>query len=115
MAGPQYVQKFTNGEGLKSSEKEGFITALTMVGEPPASYTLQQYISWVNTYGPLWITTDAATADGVFSPHARILTKIVGSGTPDGNNTYFIFNDPATGSEIRESFTDFFAGPLSKW
>lgn len=107
IAGPEYVQKFNNKEGLASSEKDPFISALGLIGEPPASYTLQQYITWVNTYGPLWVTTDSSTDKGVFSPHARILTKIVGTGTPDGNNTFFIFNDPATGAEAKESFNDF--------
>ncbi|WP_162903095.1 papain-like cysteine protease family protein [Taibaiella koreensis] len=107
IAGQQYVDKFNAGQGLQSAEKEAFITALGMVGEPPASYTLQTYINWLKTYGPLWITTDSSTATGPFSPHARILTKITGTGTPDGQGTYFTFNDPATGTEVKESFTDF--------
>lgn len=107
LAGNKYVEKFTKKEGLRSSEKEAFISALGMVGEPPANYTVQQYITWVNTYGPLWITTDSSAADGKFSPHARILTKISGTGTADGSGTYFTFNDPATGSEVKESFADF--------
>lgn len=106
-AGNQYLTKFNNGEGLLASEKEAFITTLGMTGEAPANYSLQQYIDWLNTYGPLWITTDSASGAGVFSPHARILTKIVGTGTPDGKGTDFIFNDPATGTEKQEHFADF--------
>lgn len=106
-AGNQYLTKFNNGEGLLANEKEAFITTLGMTGEAPANYSLQQYIDWLNTYGPLWITTDSASGAGVFSPHARILTKIVGTGTPDGKGTDFIFNDPATGTEKQEHFADF--------
>ena len=109
LAGPEYVDKFNHQEGLLSSEKDAFITALGMVGEPPASYPLQTYINWVNTYGPLWVTTDAATDAGAFSPHARILTKITGTGTPDGQGTYFTFNDPASGTEEKEPFLKFLA------
>ncbi|QNK64551.1 hypothetical protein H7F33_08760 [Pedobacter sp. PAMC26386] len=108
-AGAVYLQKFNNGEGLLSSEKEAFISALNMVGEAPANYTLQQYIDWLNTYGPLWVTTDSSTATGSFSPHARILTKISGTGSPDGNGTNFTFTDPGTGTEIIETFTQFIA------
>jgi Papain-like cysteine protease AvrRpt2 len=79
-----------------------------MVGEPPANYQLQQYVDWLNTFGPLWITTDSSSAAGAFSPHARILTEITGRGTPDGAGTNFVFVDPATpGSEVTESFLDF--------
>ena len=107
LAGPEYVQKFINEEGLHVSEKEAFISALGMVGEPPASYTLQTYIDWVKTYGPLWVTTDSSLRPGVFSPHARILTKITGTGTADGVGTYFTFNDPVSGTEVKESFAKF--------
>jgi hypothetical protein len=107
LAGEDYVQKFNNGEGLQSSEKEAFITALDMMGEPPASYTLQQYIDWVKTYGPLWVTTDSSTESGVFSPHARILIQISGAGPSDEGSTFFTFIDPVTGTEVKESFTKF--------
>ena len=85
--------------------KDDFITKLGMVGEPPASYLLQKYIDWVNTYGPIWITTDSSAQDGVFSPHARILVKITGTGTPDGIGTFFTFIDPATGTSPRRNPT----------
>jgi GH25 family lysozyme M1 (1,4-beta-N-acetylmuramidase) len=108
LAGAEYVQLFTDEKELPSSLKEDFISKLGMVGEPPASYLLQKYIDWVNTYGPLWITTDSSAQDGVFSPHARILTKIIGTGTPDGIGTSFIFIDPATGrEEAPQAYNDF--------
>lgn len=106
-AGAQYLTKFQNGEGLLSSEKEAFIGALGMVGEAPASYSLQQYIDWVNTYGPLWITTDSSAAAGQFSPHARVVTRITGTGSADGSGTSFVFIDPASGTELTEPFSTF--------
>ncbi|NBB10145.1 papain-like cysteine protease family protein [Pseudomonas sp. SLFW] len=106
-AGAQYLTKFQNQQGLASSEKEAFIGALGMVGEPPASYSMAQYIDWVNTYGPLWITTDSSTATGQFSPHARVVTRITGTGAADGTATQFVFIDPATGSEVSEPFSTF--------
>ncbi|MGA9188105.1 MAG: papain-like cysteine protease family protein [Methanosarcina sp.] len=106
-AGDTYLQKFNNKESLKSSEKEDFITKLTMIGEPPASYPLQKYVDWVKNFGPLWITTDSSDEAGEFSPHARILVKITGTGTPDGVGTDFTFIDPATGSQKTQHFNDF--------
>jgi len=108
-AGAQYLTQFQNQQGLLSSEKEAFIGALGMEGEAPASYSLQQYIDWVNTYGPLWITTDSSEAAGQFSPHARVVTRITGTGSPDGSGTSFVFIDPATGTELTEPFSAFLA------
>ncbi|MFT3982004.1 MAG: papain-like cysteine protease family protein [Ferruginibacter sp.] len=105
-AGEQYLQKFMANDTLRASEKDEFVQSLDMTGEPPASYLLQQYIDWVNTYGPLWITTDAAE-DESFSPHARILFKITGNGNSDGIGTDFHFIDPDGGSEQKEPFTQF--------
>jgi hypothetical protein len=102
-----YLEKFINGEGLRSSEKQDFISALDMTGEPPASYPLQQYIDWVNTYGPLWITTDSSEEEGVFSPHARILFKITGTDASDTAAASFTFIDPANGRENTVPFDAF--------
>ena len=104
-----YVNMFTNNQGLQASQKDAFIQALNMMGEAPASYTVQQYILWLQTYGPLWITTDSSTAAGVFSPHARILTKIAGPSVEQTSTLMFTFNDPATGAEITQSFDAFLA------
>jgi hypothetical protein len=108
-AGAQYLARYQNKEGLPSSEKQAFIGALGMQGEPPASYSVQQYIDWVNTYGPLWITTDSSDAAGQFSPHARVVIRITGSGSADGSDTSFVFIDPLTGSELTEPFSKFLA------
>lgn len=107
MAGDAYLQKFRNGENLPSSDKDAFIAKLDMRAEPPASYPLQQYINWIKRFGPLWITTDAADGADAFSPHARILFKITGTGNEDGSGTHFHFLDTATGKEGSEPFLRF--------
>lgn len=100
-----YLDIFTNNTGLFASQKQDFITSLNMVGESPASYPLSQYVEWLRNYGPLWITTDAAS-DEQFSPHARILIAINGDST-DEDNIRFTFINPSTGREESESFTEF--------
>lgn len=107
IAGDAYVQKFNAKQGLTAAEKPTFLNALGMVGEPPASYPVKQYIDWVNTYGPVWITTDSSVATGQFSPHARILIKVTGTGSPDGVGTSFTFIDPASGNQATETFGTF--------
>ena len=102
-----YTTMFDNNQGLPSAQKAEFITALRMVGEAPANYPLSQYVLWLQTYGPLWVTTDAASAQGEFSPHARILTGISGTNLDDTAHVMMTFNDPATGSTTTESFDAF--------
>jgi Papain-like cysteine protease AvrRpt2 len=102
----KYLTIFNDNTGLRSSDKPAFIQSLNMVGEAPANYSLAQYIEWFRTFGPLWVTTDAATATGSFSPHARILTKIKGDPT-DPQNVVFTFNDPVTGTESTSNFSQF--------
>lgn len=107
MAGQEYVDKFKAGKGLFAQEKQAFISALKMSGENKGSYPLQTYIDLINTYGPLWVTTDSQLQVNNLAVHARILTKILGTGTADGIGTDFIFIDPASGTEVRESFNQF--------
>jgi hypothetical protein len=107
-AGDEYLDKFTARQGLFATEKNAFIGALGMVAEQSGTnYELQTYINLLKTYGPLWITTDSQTANGKFSPHARVLTKITGTGAADVNGTQFTFNDPLTGTEKTETFKAF--------
>lgn len=106
-AGAVYVDKFNGEKGLTASEKDAFIAALGLVAEAPANYPLQQYIDWVKTFGPLWITTDSNQAAGQFAAHARILIKVTGSGDADGTGTDFVFIDPATGTQTVQTFGEF--------
>ncbi len=105
----RYTAKFDANQGLFASEKEEFITAMQMIGEAPASYPLSQYILWLQTYGPLWVTTDSNSSTGAFSPHARILTGISGTDLNDTAHVMMTFNNPATGSQSTESFDQFLA------
>lgn len=105
--GAKYLQIYNDNTGIMAADKPGLIGALGMIGEAPATYTVQQYIDWVNDYGPIWVTTDDAAATGEFAAHARILTRIAGTGTPDGAGTKMTFIDPMTGTEITQSFLEF--------
>ena len=106
-AGQKYLQIYQADTGLRAADKDDFALRSRLVAEPPANYRLQQYVDWVNTYGPIWITTDSADPGEPFSPHARLLTKVTGTGTPDGVGTDLTFIDPATGAETTQSFLEF--------
>jgi hypothetical protein len=77
-----------------------------MFAEPPANYRLDQYVDWVKTYGPLWVTLDTNPGQQ-YSPHAWVLIRISGTGTPDGADTYFTFIDPSTSTEVTQPFAEF--------
>ena len=106
-AGQRYLAIYQSGQGLKGADKDDFLLRMEMVAEPPASYGLQQYIDWIDTYGPVWVTVDAAVDDEAWAPHARVLTRISGTGTPDGVGTDMTFVDPATGTEASQPFLEF--------
>jgi hypothetical protein len=97
-----YLDIFRANTGLPAGEKQEFVTALGMQMEPPANFPLERYVDWLRNYGPLWITTDDDPELG-FSPHARILTSIVG----DTSDPIFHFIDPADGSTAQSPFSDF--------
>jgi len=101
-----FLRMFTENTGLPSHEKNSFVNALEMLGEPPRSYTLEQYIEWLRNYGPLWITTDSDESEE-FSPHARILYGIEGNASSEPDETDLLFVDPATGLRERQSFQEF--------
>lgn len=106
--GSEYVDMYTAKQALPSGHKKEFITNLGMIDEQPGENPgVQQFIDWVRTYGPIWLTTDSDAGEGKFSPHARILTKITGTGTPDGIGTSFEMIDPKTGSRKTQRFNDF--------
>ena len=111
VAGEKYVEKFKKGESLKSYEKTDLIEALDMVAEAIGSNTIQSYTKWVDDFGPLWITVDSRSEQGVFSPHAKILVQIDGDEDPTGANTSFTFVDPFTGKkEAPQKFSEFLKG-----
>ena len=104
----RFVSLYRAGAGLPADQKAAFVGALGLQAESPASYGIEQYVSWLDTYGPLWLTTDAAP-DEQFSPHARILVRIAGPNVSESGAMMFTFIDPATGLSVTESFTNFVA------
>jgi hypothetical protein len=109
-AGTKYLDIYRADTGLSIDDKAEFLSALGMVAEPPASVLPQQYADWMKAFGPLWVTTDADSAVGQFSLHARILVKISGDPAGDGSKVQMTFIDPASGQqEPPESFPNFIA------
>jgi len=102
---PEYLEKYTNNQLLLVAEKDDFIAAISMVSEPPASYTFDHYIDWLKQYGPLWITVDSNTSTDQISPHAIILIGYNGDGTEQ--NSELVFLDPAKSGEQTEVFAEF--------
>jgi hypothetical protein len=105
-AGSAYLEMYDQDTGLFAKDQDDFVLHCEMVSEAPASYSLQQYIDWMRTYGPLWVTVDAGPG-AAFSPYAWILTKIAGTGTPDGAGTYVTHINPTDGTEVTIAFADF--------
>jgi hypothetical protein len=105
-AGEKYRRIYVADTGLYAEDKDDFALRCRMTAEPPASYRLEQYIDWLKTYGPLWVTRDAAVGQQ-FSPHAWLLIRITGTGTPDGVGTDFTLINPRTGAEETQTFAEF--------
>ncbi len=84
IAGPEYVELYTGKSGMKpsglpGSKKEDLLMALEMNVEGPKCFEAKNYISWLKTYGPLWLTTDAIPDDPHYALHARVLTRVTGT------------------------------------
>ncbi len=103
-AGPLYRQLYEANVGLSSSEKPGFLTAVKLFAEPPATYTADGLMSLMKVHGPLWVTT-AEPGGAKFSIHARVLTGIMGDGTGDG--TTLLIVDPDDGQTHSETLSNF--------
>jgi hypothetical protein len=108
-AGQKYLKIYNDDTGLFAEDKDDFVLRSRMLAEPAANYRLDQYVDWLKTYGPLWLTTDAAPGEQ-YSPHAKVLIRISGTGTADGSGTYFTFIDPSTGTEVTQPFSEFVRG-----
>lgn len=105
-AGQRYRQMFLGNAGLPAEDKDDFLLRSRMTAEPAASYRLEQYVDWLRTYGPLWVTVDASPGQR-FSPHARVLVGIARRG--DGQ-VEMTFLDPATGGQMTQTFEQFLDG-----
>lgn len=104
MVGPEYLDKYNNNQTLLPSEKMDFVEELGMMGEPPASYPFEAYLSWMKSFGPLWITVDSDTSTDI-SAHAKVLIGYDGDGTEA--NSRFVFLDPSKEGEQSETFAEF--------
>jgi uncharacterized protein YycO len=102
--GQQWVDLFSAGSGLSSSDKNTFLAAAGLVAEPPQSWSVEGWEKLLRDYGPLWVTTDEDPGPN-FSIHARIITSIRGDGTPEATRIHVI--DPAGGREYDETVADF--------
>lgn len=103
-AGEFYRTKFDNNEGLMGSEKNFLIETLGLRAEPPIEYTIEGWLSLLNKYGPLWVTTDEDPTD-YFAIHARIITGMDGDESID--ITFLHIIDPADGNKYTEAFSSF--------
>jgi hypothetical protein len=86
---------YETNAGLPAADQERFIKHLDLKSEPPTNYTIQAYMSFIKSFGPVWITT----GNGI-SAHARVLIGLKGSG--DYGSTSFILIDPATGKQVEQ-------------
>ena len=72
-------------DGLSGSDTEMF-RAWGLVPEPPQSFSVASFKQMLEDFGPLWV------ASAVPSAHIRVVTGMIGDGTPDGTTVYI--NDP---------------------
>lgn len=103
-AGAMYRDRFEHNRGLRGQQKPDFLRSLGLLSEPPQSYSVAGMRQLLDTYGPLWITTDESPGTD-FAVHARIATGMSGDGTVDG--TKLQVNDPAGGRQYTETFRTF--------
>jgi hypothetical protein len=103
-AGGPYPDIYKSNVGLFPVDEPGFLNALHLKAEPPASYTPQAIESKLRLWGPLFVTTAETSGRKVFV-HARVILSIAGDGTGPGTNLIIV--DPDDGQRHLESFTDF--------
>lgn len=103
-AGGNYPALYLSNAGLSSLEKPGFLRALHLTTEPPASYTAEALEAKLRLWGAMWVTTQETDGHQAFI-HARLILGITGDGTSNGT-TLFIA-DPADGQKHVESLGEF--------
>lgn len=74
--------------GLSPDDRQKLADTLSLVAEPPQSYTVDGFRAILENYGPAW--AGIRTDDGW--GHAVVMTGIYGDGTPNG--TYVRIHDP---------------------
>jgi PKD repeat protein len=96
-------------KGLDGSDTEMF-NAWGLVPEPPQTFSVASFKQMLEDFGPLWV------ASGVPSAHIRVVTGMIGDGTPDGTLVYIndpwqtgmtSFAPPNVGADYAMTYTDF--------
>lgn len=100
--GPPWPTRFRSNNGLTSDEQRQLETAVGLVAEPPASYMTESYAEFVETSGPVWITTGS-----LFSQHAWLLVDVEVANPVE--DTRFVYVDPLTGSVHSAGWANFHA------
>jgi Papain-like cysteine protease AvrRpt2 len=103
--GAKWQKIYRDNTGLTAADKPLFLASAGLHSEPPASYTIELWESFLRNYGPLWVTTNEGAGTAFFSPHARIITGITSDGSPE--NTSVDVVDPNGGRCYVEKFVDF--------
>ena len=85
-----------------TSEPAEFQPFIAKAGKPMASYPIDVWLDWLQTYGLLWVGTMNSIGPSA-GRHSRIIRGIAGTGQSD--TTDFSIMDPAGGVMYQESFT----------
>ncbi len=103
-AAPQFLPMFQADQGLPGDQKPALLQSIGLTTEPPEDFSIDGWASLLQSYGPLWVTTNEGTGQ-FFSAHARILKSLSGDGNPD--TTFMDIIDPGDGTEYNETVTSF--------
>lgn len=101
--GATYVQRFETNAGLSPADVAQ-LRADFDLKDATTPLTAAALADRLKERGPLWVIADE-DADATFSVHARVVTGVVGDGTPHG--TIVHYNDPSDGSTKSESLHAF--------
>lgn len=100
----KYGVMVDNNQALPGTEFKPFIRKASMQLEQMASYPVEVWLDWLQTYGLLWVGTMNSVAPGA-GRHSRIVQGIAGTGVAD--TTYFHIIDPDGGRQYLEAFNIF--------
>ncbi len=82
-----YWQAFRDGINFATASTEKLFNVWGLTPEPVMTLTVTGMRDMLAQYGPLWVGTAGAVGG-----HVRVITGIVGDGTPEG--TFVTINDP---------------------
>jgi hypothetical protein len=106
-AGSQYEKLFADGNGLPPSEKENFISKLSLIADQgnAANHDYKFYLEKLKKYGPLWVTFDVSNTE--LALHARLLYGMYGEVTSDRSRIIVRLVDPNDGQRHEVPFLKF--------